>query len=142
MIWAIVSVLTFYLGALNTLLARVAGTCTQGEADRLWGVMISIPFYIVAVLGLFKTKYLKTTTIACSPVFLFALWQAAFAFRLALDILLYDASACEVLEGIPYPKSGDEIVFAILWPLVTFGTLIALMLVYILRRPKGGLLRG
>ncbi len=142
MIWAIVSVLTFYLGALNTLLARVAGTCTQGEADRLWGMVISIPFYTVAVLGLFKTKYLKTTTIACGPVFLFALWQAAFAVRLALDILLYDASACEVLEGMPYSKSGDEIVFAVLWPLVTFGTLIALMLVYILRRPKSGLRRG
>jgi len=139
MIWAITSVLAFYLGALNTLLARVAGTCTQGEADRLWGVVISIPFYLVAVLGLFQTKYLRAATIACSPVFLFTLWQAAFAVRLLFDILVYDASACEVLEGMPYPNSGAEIAFAVLWPLVGFGTLVALTLVYILRRPQNGL---
>lgn len=35
MISAIISVLALYLGLLNSFLARFAGTCTQGDADRL-----------------------------------------------------------------------------------------------------------
>lgn len=138
MIWAIISVLAFYLGALTALLARVVGTCTQGEADRLWGVVISIPFYLIAVIGLSQTRYLKAATIACGPVFLFLLWQAAFAIRLSFDILVYSFSACEVLEGTPCEDSGDEITFAVLWPIVALGTVAALTLVYSLRRRHSG----
>ena len=98
-----------------------------------------IPFYLLAVIGLLRTKYLRATTIACSPVFVFTLRQAAFAIRLSFAILAYGSSACEVLEGIPYPDSGDEIAFAILWPLMAFGTLTAVTLVYILRRPQNSL---
>ena len=102
------------------------------------GVVISIPFYLLAVIGLSQTRYLKAATIACGPVFLFLLWQAAFAIRLSFDILVYSFSACEVLEGTPCEDSGDEITFAVLWPIVALGTVAALTLVYSLRRRHSG----
>ncbi|MEO1249750.1 MAG: hypothetical protein AAFW76_07915, partial [Pseudomonadota bacterium] len=51
--WSLLSIGAFYLGALNTVLARVAGTCTQGDADRLLGVIFSAVLYLVA-LGAMK----------------------------------------------------------------------------------------
>ncbi len=134
MIWAIISALAFYLGLLNTILARVVGTCTQGDADRLWGVLISIPLFLLAVIALSQTRYPRGTAIVCVPAFLLMLWQAAFAAKLSFEILVHNSSACEVLEGMPYENSGDEIAFAVLWPLVGFGTLVAMALVYFLRR--------
>ncbi|MEO9649705.1 MAG: hypothetical protein ABJE99_06740 [Roseobacter sp.] len=37
--------MAFYLGGFNAVIARVAGTCTQGDADRLFGAALSAVLY-------------------------------------------------------------------------------------------------
>jgi hypothetical protein len=133
---AVIAIVAFYLGLLNTILARFAGTCTQGDADRLWGVAISIPLFLVAVIALSRTSYVRATVSVCIPAFLLMLWQAVFAAELSFKVLVLNSSACEVLDGLPQIHDGDEFAFAFLWPIAIFGTLMAMVSVYFLRRTQ------
>lgn len=134
MVWTVLSTALIYIGTLNTILARFAGTCTQGDADRLIGVVWSIPFFFFANFILLKTKYPGWTMVAWLPALAILLWQAIFSVNLAFDIAMYQFSACEVLEGVEYPMSGSELVYSIIWPFVTFGTLLMVAATYISRR--------
>lgn len=136
MILAIGSVLTLYLGLLNTFLARYAGTCTQDDAARLWGILLSAPLFLLTALCLARTKHLGGAMIACLPGLLLMLWQGAFAIELSFGILVQQLGACEILERGPYGYDGHEITFAILWPAVMFGALGAIAMVYVIRRSR------
>lgn len=68
--------------------------------------------------------------IVCLPALPLMLWQGWFAVELSFGVLAHKLSACQVIEGAPYEYSGDEIKFAILWPVVILGTLAAATMVY------------
>ncbi len=131
--WAVVSVLGLYLGALNSVLSRFVGTCTQGDADRLFGIVLSAPLFGFFLLGLWRTRYFRSTGILCLPAFLVLVWQAEFAVRLSYGIAVQRLSACTVLEGTAYGYSGSETTFAALWPLIVLGAIIGALLIAGLR---------
>jgi hypothetical protein len=136
MIWATISAFALYVGVLNTFLARFAGTCTQGDADRLWGILISVPFLLLAVFCLSRTKHVGGTMIASLPALLLMLWQGVFAAELLLGVFVDNSSACEILEDMPYEYSGSEVPLAILWAVVIFGSFAATATVYFVRRSQ------
>ena len=121
-------VVLFYLAAGNTILARVAGTCTQGDADRLFGVVVSIGLYAIALLGLMKTSHLRSWGKMLLPLTPVVIWQTWFSIRLSYEITLLEHSACTVLHGAipPYPMSGSESFFAISWPTMSLGVLLGI----------------
>lgn len=125
------SVVFFYLAAVNTVLARVVGTCTQGDADRLFGIVLSIVLYGIALLGLWLSRNPRVILLFSLPILPVIAWQTWFSSRLSFEILALDRSACSVLEGPvpPYPSSGSELFFAITWPLMSFGLLFGLLVV-------------
>lgn len=133
---AIISVGLFYLAAGNTVLARVAGTCTQGDADRLFGVVVSMALYGFALFGLWLSAQARALILFLLPLAPVVIWQAWFSARLAFEVFAFERSACSVLEGaIPdYPMSGSEAFFAIAWPTMSFGLLVGLSA--ILLRPS------
>ena len=129
--WQPLSIVFFYLGAGNTILARVAGTCTQGDADRLYGVVLSIALYGIALLGLWLSRSARPIVLFSLPVLPILIWQLWFSFRLSFEILAQGRSACSVLEGAvpPYPDSGSELFFAMSWPLMSLGALLGILFV-------------
>lgn len=136
--WAVISVLALYLGALNSVLARFVGTCTQGDADRLFGIVLSAPLFSLFLFGLWRARFFRSTGILCLPAFLVLVWQAEFAVRLSYGILVQKLSACAVLEGTAYEYSGSETAFAALWPLVVLGTIIGALWIGGLRARRLG----
>lgn len=127
MIWASVSVAALYIGLLNSLFARYAGTCTQGDASHLLGIVFSVPFFLLAIIGLFRTRHLRATIICDLPALVALAWQCVFAARLLIGTLVYGFSACQVLQGTSYEFDGLETTYATLWSSVMFTTLAAVM---------------
>ena len=129
--WQPLSIAFFYLAAGNTVIARFAGTCTQGDADRLYGAVLSLALYCIALLGLWLSSRTRTIVLFSLPVFPIVLWQVWFSSRLSFEILVRGHSACTVLEGpLPaYPNSGSETIFALLWPLMSFSVLLCMLTV-------------
>ncbi len=128
-LWQPLSIAFFYLAAGNTVIARVAGTCTQGDADRLFGVVLSLALYGIALLGLWLSSRTRSIVLFCLPISPIILWQVWFSSRLSFEILVRGHSACTVLEGpLPvYPGSGSELFFALSWPLMSFAVLLGIL---------------
>jgi len=82
-LWQPFSIAFFYLAAGNAVIARVAGTCTQGDADRLFGVVLSIALYGIALLGLWLSSRTRSIVLFCLPIFPIILWQVWFSSRLS-----------------------------------------------------------
>lgn len=129
--WQPISIVFFYLAAGNTMIARFTGTCTQGDADRLCGVVISLAFYCIALLGLWLSSRTRSIVLFCLPIFPIIVWQVWFSSRLSFEILVQGNSACTVLNGpLPvYPNSGSELFFALSWPLISFSVLLGMLVV-------------
>jgi len=129
--WQPLSIAFFYLAAGNTVIARVAGTCTQGDADRLYGVVVSLAFYCTALLGLKLSSRTRSIVWFCLPIFPIIFWQVWFSSRLSFEILVQGHSACTVLEGpLPvYPNSGSELFFALAWPSVSFSVFLGMLVI-------------
>lgn len=129
--WQPISIAFFYLAAGNTVLARVAGTCTQGDADRLYGVVLSLLLYGIALLGLWLSSRIRSIVLFCLPIFPVIFWQVWFSLQLSFEILVKGHSACTVLEGpLPvYPNSGSEFFFALSWPLMSISVLLGMLTV-------------
>lgn len=125
------SIAFFYLAAGNTVLSRVAGTCTQGDADRLYGVVLSAVLYGLALLGLWRSQSPRAIVAFSLPILPILVWQTWFSSRLSFEILALGRSACSVLEGsVPgYPNSGSELFFALAWPLMSFSLLLVILVV-------------
>jgi hypothetical protein len=130
-LWRPLAISLFYLAAGNTVLARVAGTCTHGDADRLFGVVLSLALYGIALLGLWLSPRDRTTVLLLLPLLPILLWQVWFSSHLSFGILVRGYSACTVLEGPlpPYPNSGSELFFAVSWPAMSVSVLLGMLLV-------------
>lgn len=133
------SLIAFYAGAGNTALARFAGTCTQGDADRLHGVVISAVLFLIALVAMRASQRERMILVLIIPLLPVFVWQAWFSSRLSFEILAWGHSACDVLQRSPpsYPMSGSELFFAVAWPLMSFGLLLGLAVLWI-RRPAAG----
>lgn len=134
-VWQPLSIAFFYLAAGNTVLSRFAGTCTQGDADRLFGVVLSMALYGMALFGLWQSGRARAISLFLLPIIPVLVWQTWFSLRLSVEIAALGRSACSVLEGaVPaYPFSGSELFFAIAWPLMSFCVLLG---VFVLLRAK------
>lgn len=130
-LWQPLSIAFFYLAAGNTMIARVAGTCTQGDADRLYGVVLSLALYSIALISLWLSSRTRSIVLFCLPIFPIIFWQVWFSSRLSYEILVQGHSACTVLEGpLPiYPNSGSELFLALSWPIVSFIVLLGMLVV-------------
>ena len=117
--FAVLSIGLFYLSALNTLAARFAGTCTQGDADRLAGILITAILSTAAVWLMRASSREPMVLVAIAPVLLVFAWQAVFSLRLGYELLWLDSSACQVLTGVPHAMDGHEYFYGLAWPLVS-----------------------
>lgn len=124
------SVILFYLGAFNTLLARSAGTCTMGDAERLLGIVPTALLFAAALYAMSVSLRRHLVLIAIGPVLALMAWQTVFATQLAHALLWQGAPACQVLEGIPYPRDGKELFYGIAWPIVSIGMWIGLLVAW------------
>ena len=127
------SITAFYMGAGNTILARFAGTCTHGDAGRLYGVVISAVLFFVALAIMKASARERSVVLFILPVLPVLVWQAWFSLRLSFEILVWGHSACDVLQGEPssFPVSGSELFFSIAWPLMSFSVLLGLVVLWI-----------
>lgn len=130
----IVSFLAFYLGGANSIFARFAGTCTQGDADRLAGAGLSAVLYGLAFVALHFVTKKRPVVLATIPLWPIWIWQTVFTFDLSVSLVKNGHTACTFLEGIPSPESGHELLFSALWILVTGVLVIGGMVVWRLRR--------
>ncbi|MBV7393838.1 hypothetical protein [Mameliella sediminis] len=113
------------------MIARVAGTCTGGDADRLYGVVLSLALYGIGLLCLWSSSKARSIVLLSLPILPIIPWQLWFSSRLSFEILAKGHSACTVLEGpLPgYPNSGSELFFALSWPLMAFSVLLGIFAV-------------
>ena len=124
-----IGLVLFYLGALNALLAINVGTCTQGDATRLWGGVLTVILYGVACILLSRTSRPKLASILLSPALFMVLAQTVFAFQLS-TVSAGGGAACAFLEGMEgYPRDGDERSYALVWTAVAAAGWLAIALV-------------
>jgi len=127
--WAVTSIILLYAAAANTFLARFAGTCTQGDAERLFGIFPSGILFLIALICMIKGNVNRVFIFAIFPFIPFLVWLIWFSAQLSFGIFVLGYSACEVLEGSPppYPMSGSETLFAVSWPAIYLGVLLGLL---------------
>lgn len=116
-------IILFYLAAANAVLALNIGTCTQGDASRLWGGLISLILYVIATLLLAQTKRPAFTLIALLPTLPVLAWQLIFTVRLATGHWIANSSACDILENTSGQSlDGSEPLFILIWTLLTLAS--------------------
>ena len=115
------AVLTVYIGGFFALVAVSAGTCTMNDAGQLVILVVAIPFYAIATVCVAKISRPKNALIAYIISLPVLIWQAGFAIKLSVQILVLGASAYEVLQGAPYGMDGHEHFYVTLWLLVGLG---------------------
>lgn len=115
-----VGVALYYLASGNILLALAAGTCTQGDAGRLWGGLISLILYALGCLFLQQTSQARVALIFLSMTAPVLIWEAVFSGHFLLAFWWQGRSACDVLEGtFNQSLDGDEAPLTILWAFLT-----------------------
>lgn len=109
----------FYVASSNAMLALNVGTCTQGDASRLWGGTLSLLLYIVAAWCFSRTSRAGLVSLLLLPTVPVLIWTTSFGLDLQLAAGR-GASACGVLEGVSsYPADGRETAFATIWLLLS-----------------------
>jgi hypothetical protein len=105
-----------YLASFNTVLALVAGTCTQGDAGRLFGGVYSTVLILIALALLLRARPPRLAFLAVLPVLPVLAWQSKFAARMFAGHFIHGVSACDVLEDTTgYSMDGNEAFYALLW---------------------------
>jgi hypothetical protein len=114
-----------YLGIANAALSMSATSCTDGAADALSGIVLSIALEVPAFIVVAIFRLQRDTLVILALALLGALWEAWFALRLAYAATT-GGTACAVIEGNSgWLPDGREGSFATLWlvgtalPLVT-----------------------
>ncbi|MEO1688303.1 MAG: hypothetical protein AAFU61_10395 [Pseudomonadota bacterium] len=107
----------FYLAAVVAVMARIGGTCTQGDAGRLFGAAAALSVLALAAILARGSGRPRLVLIGLAPLAPVYLWQAGFAAHLAVETAWRGRPACDVLEGTAkgFPPDGAEAVFAALW---------------------------
>lgn len=131
MVWTFLTIIAIYLGAVNILLAEYAGTCTQGDAGHMFGIILSTILFLSGCVFLFKTRNILLSSVLCVPVFVLILWKAAFAFYFTYAVLILQQTACEVLTGIGYDASGNELELAVFWMVFGLSVPMAIIFTYV-----------
>ncbi|MEP4958659.1 MAG: hypothetical protein ABJQ70_14870 [Roseobacter sp.] len=126
--------MAFYLGGFNAVIARVAGTCTQGDADHLFGAALSAVLYCIALLALRFTPHKRIIFLSTLPLWPLWLWQTVFTLQLNSALLFQEQAACSFLQNAPFPKSGDEVLYSFVWSVMTL--ILTLGTIYMWRNPK------
>ncbi len=129
---AIIGVLAGYVGGFIAFLSPRIGTCTQNVADELTALAFAVPFYVVTAICVGTIKNRGTALTVCFVLVPVLLWQAIFAIEFSVRVVLFGASACEVLQGAPYGMDGNELGYVALWLSVSLG--LPFVLAFLLRR--------
>ncbi|HEY8358422.1 MAG TPA: hypothetical protein VIL30_13275 [Ramlibacter sp.] len=101
-----------FIGAINTVLAWMGGTCAQGGADALLGGIFSLGAYVIGFTALHFSRPRNYWIL--NLLVPFAIAQTLFALRLAYGHFIEQVSACYVLTGID-EMDGREAAFSFLW---------------------------
>jgi len=115
-----VGVLLYYLAAGNLALSLTAGTCTQGDADRLWGGLLSLLLFAAALVFILRATHPIPAAMALLPLLPLLGWATLFTVRFLAGYWWWNATACDVLEGTHgHFADGREHIFALLWAVLT-----------------------
>ncbi|HEY0325338.1 MAG TPA: hypothetical protein VGC46_05095 [Allosphingosinicella sp.] len=87
------------LGGINAALALTVETCTQGSADSLAAVVITLPLYLVG-FALLTLRPSRSLLVALAPIAFVAAWHSWFALRLGIGHWSSGLSACEAMFGL------------------------------------------
>jgi hypothetical protein len=116
----VVGVILYYLAAGNLWLALTAGTCTQGNAGRLYGGLLSLLLFGAAFIPLWRAARPVRVAIALLPLVPLLVLATLFTVRFLVGYWWWNATACDVLEGADgYFADGDEPVLTMLWAALT-----------------------
>jgi len=100
---------------MNAFLAVNVGTCTQGDATRLWGGVLSAILYALACIPLWKTSKPGLALALLAPAALVVIGETTFGFRLMVASS-NGVPACDLLENTTgYSIDGDEAIYAAIW---------------------------
>ena len=118
----IAGLLLIYLGALNTILSMVTGTCTGGSADQLFGGLLSLLLYAVGWGLIYFSKLRLIWLTVLLPIIPVAWWQLEFVVRLGYGFIFANLGACTILghgdrtDGPPEGWfDGREMIFIVIW---------------------------
>ena len=116
-----IALVFIYVGLANAFLAQTVGTCTQGGADQLGGIALSLFLYVLAGGNLLRYGARMWTFYLLAPAALVLVYQGWFALRLSVGFLLFGTSACETLSGMEFDLDGNEALYSVLWLVATIG---------------------
>jgi hypothetical protein len=115
-----VCLIIYYLAAGNLALSLTAGTCTQGDAGRLWGGLLSLLLFAAAFISIRRAKHPVPVAIALLPVLPLLGWATLFTVRFLVGFWWWNATACDALEATHgYPADGREHMLTLLWAALT-----------------------
>ena len=115
-----VGVLLYYLAAGNLALSLTAGTCTQGDADRLWGGLLSLLLFAAALVFILRATHPIPAAMALLPLLPLLGWATLFTVRFLAGYWWWNATACDVLEGTHgHFADGREHILTLLWAVLT-----------------------
>jgi hypothetical protein len=115
-----IGVLLYYLAAGNLGLSLIAGTCTQGDAGRLWGGLPSLFLFAAALIFVWRVTHPRPVAIALLPLFPLLGWATIFSVRFLVGYWWRNATACDVLEGTHgHFADGGEPILTLLWVVLT-----------------------
>ena len=113
---AVVGAMLLLLGALNSMIARVADTCTQNSPDSLVGGVFTVALNIIGFLCLAFADRPRTVVIASALPALAALSYTLFAIGFWEGVANRSMAACTAITGDPsWQQSGDESFLVGLW---------------------------
>jgi hypothetical protein len=110
-----VAVTLAYLGGLNAFAAGAVGTCTGNVADNLFGIMLFLPFYALALALIARGMPIRAAQVSSVLILPLLIWQGWVAVNLSIRILAFGATACEALWRAPYGTDGNELSYVALW---------------------------
>ena len=109
------AIILLYFGALNAVLSRYAGTCTQNSADHLSGLWIVLISYGLALLLLWRARPGIVGMVILGVLLPVLVWHAGEGIRFAWGVVVEGQSACSLLVYPEYGMDGRETTFVVLW---------------------------
>jgi len=109
-------VVLYYLAPGNLALSLIVGTCTQGDAGRLWGGLLSLLLFAAALVFVWCSTHPILVAIALLPLLPLLSWVTLFTVRSLVGYWWRNATACDVLETTGgYFADGNEASLTLLW---------------------------
>ncbi|MGI3186281.1 hypothetical protein ACROHD_14500 [Nioella aestuarii] len=131
--WAIFSIVLFYLAGAFAAIGMLPETCTQGGAAGPYLVCYSGPLYVLGLLALAKSEAGPIVLVVCAPLIGVLGWQLVYAVNLA-PVIFGEVSVCEALTGMRHPMTGHEVQLGIAW--LTMAVFVPLQIFWIIWRRR------